>query len=156
MNKTHTYSAKIIWTGNTGNGTIDAKSYERSHEIIIPNKVPIQGSSDTPFRGDGSKHNPEDMFLSSLSVCHMLWYLHLCADAGIVITSYEDSPVGTMLEIETGGGYFTNVTLFPKVSITDSMQIDLANSLHHEANKKCFIANSCNFKVNHEPTCIAT
>ena len=149
----HKYTAKIVWTGNKGQGTITAAAYERSHDIFIDNKVKITGSSDAPFRGDITKHNPEDLFLSSLSVCHMLWYLHLCADVGIIVIEYEDNPEGNLLELETGGGYFTSVTLKPQVTIKDSSKIELANSLHIKTNEKCFIANSCNFKVKHLPIC---
>jgi organic hydroperoxide reductase OsmC/OhrA len=95
-------------------------------------------------------HNPEDLFLASLSSCHMLWYLHLCADAGIIVTDYSDEATGTMLQANEGG-HFTEVILHPVVTITDASKMDKANALHHEANKNCFIANSCNFKVKHEP-----
>ena len=43
---------------------------------------------------DPALHNPEDMLLSALSVCHMLWYLHLVFEAGIVELGYGDSPLG--------------------------------------------------------------
>ena len=147
----HRYNAHIVWTGNTGSGTTDYKSYERSHTISVDHKTVIQASSDPAFRGDPIKHNPEDLFLSALSSCHMLWYLHLCAVAGIVVVSYEDHAVGIMEEFENGSGKFTEVTLRPNVTITDTGMIEKANALHHEANNMCFIANSCNFEVKHEP-----
>jgi organic hydroperoxide reductase OsmC/OhrA len=74
--------------GNTGTGTADYKTYERSHIISIENKTDIQATSDAAFRGDKTKHNPEDLFLSSFSSCHMLWYLHLCATADINVVPY--------------------------------------------------------------------
>jgi organic hydroperoxide reductase OsmC/OhrA len=151
MSNLHTYKSKISWTGNTGTGTTDYKSYERSHSISVENKVDILASSDPSFRGDSSKHNPEELFLSSLSSCHMLWYLHLCSAAGIVIESYEDNAIGIMKEIESGSGKFTAVTLYPIVTVRDTSMIEKANDLHHEANKMCFIANSCNFEVKHKP-----
>ena len=154
MAKEHHYKATIVWTGNKGNGTKDYKSYDRNHVISIKNKIDISGSSDAPFRGDISKHNPEDLLLSSLSSCHMLWFLHFCADNGITVVNYKDNAIGTMIEKESGGGHFKEVTLNPVVTITDKTQIDKANSLHKDANKKCFIANSCNFPVNHNPTCL--
>lgn len=153
MSTLHTYKSKICWTGNSGTGTNDYKSYERSHIISIDTKVDIQASSDPAFRDDATKHNPEDLFLSSLSSCHMLWYLHLCSLAGIVVTAYEDNAVGIMQESSNGSGMFTEVTLHPSVTVTDASMIDQANALHHEANKMCFIANSCNFEVKHEPSC---
>lgn len=153
MSTLHTYKSKITWTGNTGTGTSDYKTYERSHTISIENKADILATSDPAFRGDKTKHNPEDLFLSALSSCHMLWYLHLCATAGINVVSYEDNAIGIMEEAKNGSGKFTEVTLYPSVTITDAALIDKANSLHHEANNMCFIANSCSFKVKHEPTC---
>jgi organic hydroperoxide reductase OsmC/OhrA len=154
MEKHHHYTSTITWTGNRGQGTTAATEYDRSHTITINGKVAILGSSDTPFRGDGSKHNPEDMLVASLSTCHMLWYLHLCADAGVVVTSYTDDPVGTMIEVPGGGGHFTEVVLHPLVTVTDMAMIEKANALHDAAHKKCFIANSCNFPVRHVPECV--
>lgn len=149
MNK-HQYSANIVWTGNTGTGTSDYASYSRDHVISIDHKQDLQGSSDSIFRGDVTKHNPEDMLLSSLSVCHMLWYLHLCADAGVIVTAYTDKVEG-ILEYGKNGGKFTEVTLHPVVSVESEEMIPLAMSLHSEAHACCFIANSVNFPVKHEP-----
>jgi organic hydroperoxide reductase OsmC/OhrA len=147
---THQYSANIEWTGNTGTGTSDYASYSRDHVISIDHKQDLQGSSDSIFRGDVTKHNPEDMLLSSLSVCHMLWYLHLCADAGVIVTAYTDKVEG-ILEYGKNGGKFTEVTLHPVVSVKSEEMIPLAMSLHSEAHACCFIANSVNFPVKHEP-----
>ncbi len=152
MKKEHHYKANITWTGNPGHGTINAAAYSRDHTISVANKVNILASSDTPFRGDGTKHNPEDLLLSSLSECHMLWYLHICADNGITVMAYVDNAEGIMTQNEDGGGQFKEVTLNPVVTITDTSQIEKANALHHEANKKCFIANSVNFPVKHNPS----
>ena len=83
----------------------------------------------------------------------MLWYLHLCAEAGVVVTAYTDRATGIMQETEDGGGHFTDVTLNPIVIVSEESMIGKANALHHEANKLCYIANSCNFPINHHPTC---
>lgn len=154
MSKTHNYSLTVKWTGNRGQGTTNATKYDRSHIISIIGKPDLQGSSDTAFRGDATRHNPEDMLLSAISACHMLWYLHLCADAGVIVTEYIDNATGTMQESSGGGGHFTNVTLHPVVTVTDSSMIDKANELHSSANKKCFISNSVNFPVMHKPVCV--
>ena len=153
--KQHDYKAIITWTGNTGNGTADYRGYERSHEISIPGKPIIPASSDPSFRGDKSRYNPEEMLVASLSSCHMLWYLHLCSVAGVVVLEYSDEATGIMTETADGGGYFKEVTLRPKVIVADNTMIAKANELHHEANKKCFIANSVNFPVLHRPVCLA-
>jgi organic hydroperoxide reductase OsmC/OhrA len=154
MTKQHHYRATITWTGNRGTGTSGYQSYDRDHTIAVENKAPILASADPAFRGDPGRHNPEELFLSALSGCHMLWYLHLCADQGIIVIGYQDQASGTMGETGDKGGHFTEVTLRPRVTITDESQADLALALHGEANKKCFIANSCNFPVLHLPTCL--
>lgn len=151
--KTHNYSTTVKWTGSRGHGTTHAAAYDRNHTVSIDNKPDILGSSDTPFRGDGAKHNPEDMLVTALSTCHMLWYLHLCADAGVIVTDYTDNATGTMTELNTGGGHFTEVVLHPMVTVSDASMIDEANALHDKAHEKCFIANSVNFPVRHEPEC---
>jgi len=154
MEKSHHYAATIQWTGNNGSGTDDYRNYERSHLISIANKVDLLGSSDTAFRGDNTKHNPEDMLLASLATCHMLWYLHLCADAGVIVVDYLDNAKGIMVESAGGGGHFTEVTLYPKVTVVHESMVDKANALHHKANQFCFIANSVNFPVKHAPEAI--
>ncbi len=155
MEKEHHYKTTVTWTGNTGQGTINAAAYSRNHTVSIKNKPDILGSSDTPFRGDGTRHNPEDFLLTALSQCHMLWYLHICADNGIVVVDYVDNAEGVMIQNASGGGQFKEVTLYPTVTITNASQIEKANNLHRAANEKCFIANSVNFTVKHMPKCIA-
>ena len=129
---------------------MDYRSYERSYVISVGGKADILGSSDSVFMGDKTRHNPEDLLVSSLSSCHMLWYLHLCSENGIIVLDYRDQAIGKMAEVENGSGHFTEVKLFPIVTITDESQIEFAHSLHDQANKMCFIANSCNFPVLHE------
>lgn len=155
MSKEHQYKATIVWTGNKGLGTKGYNSYDRDHTISIDNKVDILASSDPAFLGDKSKHNPEDLLVSSLSACHMLWYLHLCSANGITVVYYKDNASGTLKETAENGGHFIEVVLRPNVIITDQIQIEKANELHKEANKMCFIANSCNFPVKHLPSCTA-
>lgn len=153
MAKQHTYTLTTKWTGNTGTGTSGYRAYERSHVIKADHKPDIPGSSDPSFRGDKTRYNPEELLVASLSTCHMLWYLHLCAEAGVIVVDYVDNATGTMLETADGGGYFSEVTLHPVVVLAETSMIETANELHHRANKLCFIANSCNFPVHHKPSC---
>lgn len=148
--KHHHYKTTIEWTGNKGSGTSNYRDYERSHTISAENKPVIEGSSDPAFRGDKTKYNPEEMLLSSLSSCHMLWYLHFCSEAGIIVTDYIDHATGSMEETAIGrSGHFTEVVLNPTVTITDETQIEKAEELHTKANEYCFIANSVNFPIKH-------
>ena len=153
MNRQHHFRTTINWTGNRGQGTTDYNGYDRSHRLSAQNKPTIEVSSDSAFMGDPSKYNPEELFLASLSSCHMLWFLHLCSDNGVVVTAYEDHATGNLDEDKTGGGKFTEVILHPHVKVTHSSMIVKANELHEEANKRCFIANSCTFKIKHEAFC---
>ncbi|MBS7563342.1 OsmC family protein [Mucilaginibacter sp. Bleaf8] len=153
MNKEHQYTLTTQWTGNNGTGTSNYKSYQRSYQISIAGKPDIAGSSDPQFMGDPSRHNPEDLLVASLSACHMLWYLHLCAEAGVMVVDYVDRANGTMVEMPDGSGRFTEVTLNPMVTITDHNMADKAMALHAKANKMCFIANSVNFPVRHVAIC---
>jgi organic hydroperoxide reductase OsmC/OhrA len=84
----------------------------------------------------------------------MLWYLHLCSEAGVVVTDYVDNVTGVMVETANGGGHFTEVILNPVVTVKDESMIAKANELHQKANQLCFIANSVNFPVKHNPTAI--
>lgn len=141
------------WTGNHGTGTSGYREYGRNHEISAQNKThDIAGSSDRAFRGDSARYNPEELLVAALSSCHMLAYLHLCVDAGIVVTAYEDAATGTMKLNPDGSGQFTEVVLSPVVTLADPSQADAANNLHHEAHEKCFIARSINFDVRCEPS----
>ncbi len=150
---THNYKTNLTWTGNKGSGTNNYRAYERSHEIKIENKPMLNGSSDAAFRGDKTKYNPEELLVASLSACHMLAYLHVCAGEGVIVTGYSDAATGTMQETEDGGGHFTEVMLHPVVFVKDETMIDKANELHHKAHERCFIARSCNFPVLNSATC---
>jgi organic hydroperoxide reductase OsmC/OhrA len=145
--KTHSYPITVEWTGNLGKGTADYRAYSRDHTFSAGGKPPIPGSSDPTFRGDPARWNPEDLLVASLSACHKLWYLHLCAAHGIVVTAYRDEAMGTMVEDQQRGGWFTEVMLRPQVTIRAGDDAALALRLHDEAHHKCFIANSVNFPV---------
>lgn len=150
--KHHHYAVETRWTGNTGYGTGSLRSYERAHEITAEGKPPMAGSSDPAFRGDASRWNPEELLVASLSACHQLWYLGLCAQAGVTVTAYEDRAEGIMVEEPEGAGQFRAVTLRPQVRISAGSDEARALALHEEAHAMCFIARSVNFPVTAEPT----
>ncbi|PCI61760.1 MAG: peroxiredoxin [Kordiimonadales bacterium] len=152
MAKTHTYTAQINWTGAGEHGTKTYKSFERSYNVSIAGKPTIAGSSDPTFLGDPACHNPEDMFVASVSSCHMLWYLHLCAVSGVTVTGYKDNAQGQLEETSDGSGRFTAITLYPEVVIAAGSCTKKAMAAHQKANKMCFIANSLNFPVGHKAT----
>ncbi len=148
--KQHLYHTSLRWTGNTGKGTESYRAYERAHEITVEGKPVIYASSDPSFRGDKSKYNPEEMFLASLSSCHMLWFLHVCSEASVIVLEYSDAATATMTESDNGNGRFTEVVLHPHVKVKEAWMIEKLDAMHHKAHEFCFIANSCNFPVRHE------
>ena len=149
--KQHTYGIQLEWTGNDGAGTETYKSYRRDHVISAEGKPPIEGSSDPSFRGDPKRYNPEDLLVASLSACHMLWYLHLCAVNHVRVIGYRDAAVGTLEEGADGGGEFVRAVLRPAVTIRAGDDPRKARELHQEAHRLCFVARSVNFPVEVEP-----
>ena len=116
----------VAWTGNRGTGTSGYRAYGRDHDVRAPGLPPIAGSSDRAFHGDRDRWNPELELTAALSQCHLLSYLHVCADAGVVVTAYSDDARGTMAETGDGGGHFVEVVLRPRVTVSAESMIDAA------------------------------
>ncbi len=146
----HQYHADLAWTGNTGVGTRDYRSYQRDYCVRIDGKPELAASSDAAFHGDATRHNPEDLLLAALAGCHMLSYLHMAMLAGVVVTAYADHATGSM-RVEGHGGHFTEVVLHPQVTISAESDAAKALAAHEAAHAACFIANSVNFPVRCEP-----
>jgi organic hydroperoxide reductase OsmC/OhrA len=150
--RTHHYRILNRWTGNLGAGTAGYRAYSRNFELEGPGKaLAVLCSSDPDFRGDRTRYNTEELLVGCLSGCHMLWVLHLCAEAGITVTEYTDEATGEMAERSNGAGEFARVTLHPRMTITDPARVEEATALHHRAHELCFIARSVNFPVECEP-----
>ncbi len=146
--KEHTYAVTVNWTGNTGEGTASYTAYKRDFTVEGLGKAPILGSADPAFRGNSERWNPEDMLLASVSACHKLWYLHLCAVNDVNVLEYVDYPVARMVEGDgQRKGHFKDAELRPQIVISRQSDIDLAMRLHDDAHHECFIANSVNFPI---------
>ncbi|HET9656513.1 MAG TPA: OsmC family protein [Kineosporiaceae bacterium] len=153
MEREHSYRTVVTWTGNQGTGTSTYRAYGRDHVVSAEGPPPIEATADPAFRGDPARWNPEQLLVASLSQCHLLWYLHLCAADGVVVTAYVDRASGTMRD--TGdSGRFTEVVLRPEVTVTEADMTERAIALHADAHRACFIANSVNFPVRHEPSVV--
>ncbi|WP_426595648.1 OsmC family protein [Cellulomonas sp. McL0617] len=164
MGPLHTYSVDLTWTGAGASGTASYTSYSRDHEVRIGTKPALLGSSDPAFRGDPSRFNPEELLVSSLAQCHMLWFLHLASSAGVVVVGYEDQAVGTMRIEAAGQGQFREVVLRPRVVVGQAGRLPdgspvtdaLLSDVHRLAHEHCFISRSVNFPVRHEPVPVRT
>ncbi|MDJ0612048.1 MAG: OsmC family protein [Rhizobiaceae bacterium] len=151
MAKKHDFPSRIVWTGNRGTGTSAYRDYDRTWDMALEGKVVLSCSNDPLLGGDPSKYNPEDMMIASIASCHMLWYLHLCSQAGVTVVAYEDNPIGIGESEPDGTGRFLEAILKPKITITAESDPEKALSLHDEIHKYCFIARSINFPVRYEP-----
>lgn len=147
----HHYTTTLEWQGNLGKGTQHYRAYSRNFALHADNKPSLPGSSDTAFLGDNTRWNPEEMLLGALSSCHQLWYLHLCADNGIIVIDYRDNATAEMRD-DAPAGRFLSATLKPTVRISGKSDASLAEQLHEQAHQQCFIANSVNFPVHCTPT----
>ena len=147
MAQIHHFSAKLTWTGAAKGATNSYENYSRDYLIEVPGKPPLPGSADKVFRGDSSRHNPEDLLVMSLSACHMLTYLAEAARAGVLVVAYSDDASGTM-QMHEGKMRFTEVSLRPQVVIAKGGDTALAQRLHEKAHAHCFVANSVNFPVS--------
>jgi organic hydroperoxide reductase OsmC/OhrA len=156
VSRRHTYDCVVTWTGNRGTGTSSYRGYDRAHDVTGDARATILGSADPAFHGDPARWNPEQLLVASLSQCHMLWYLHLAAKAGVVVTGYADRATGTMVEESDGSGQFAEVVLRPAVIVSQPAMVEPARQLHERAAVMCFIARSVNFPVRHEPSVVAS
>ena len=148
----HSFSLTLNWPlTDTQQTKAPAKSSMKSHSIVIDGKQALHVSAAKPFKGDPTLHNPEDLLLSSLASCHMMSYLYVCQQDNIQITSYKDHAEAILAVNGNGSGRITKVILRPTVHIKDATQKERALELHQEANKLCFIANSCDFEIEHQP-----
>lgn len=151
MAKHHDFTTAISWTGNRGSGTSAYRAYDRTWDIAVPGKPVVHCSNDPMLGGDPTLMNPEDLMLSALSACHMLWYLHLASEAGIAVQAYTDTPIGQGESTPDGAGRFVRATLHPRIEVPTGTDLARAEAIHHEIHKVCFIARSVNFPVDYAP-----
>jgi organic hydroperoxide reductase OsmC/OhrA len=143
---THSFKAILNWPTSEQE---NVRTYEKNHTISIEGKSDLTVSAAKAFKGDPALYNPEDLLLSSLMSCHMMSYLYCCAVEKITVVSYKDHAEAILETQGNGSGRITKVTLHPEVIISEPEKVELALALHTKANQLCFIANSCNFEVDH-------
>lgn len=152
MHTTHEYTSQIEWTGNRGGGTRTYGGYDRTWDVAIPGKPIIHCSNDPLLGGDSTRSNPEDLLLSALAACHMLWYLHYASEAGIVVQTYRDTPVGIGESSRSGAGRFIRAVLRPQILLGGASNLAQAEAIHGRIHAVCFIARSVNFPLAYEPS----
>lgn len=152
MAKEHGYSCRIEWTGDRGDGTRTYRGYDRTWDVVTPNKPTIHCSNDPLLGGDPTLPHPEDLLLASLSACHMLSYLHLASGAKIVIHRSTDDPLGVGEVHPDGSGQFRSATLRPSIVVAVGTDLERAESIHNDVHRYCFVSRSVNFPITCAPT----
>ena len=138
------YGATIEWEGQGG---FPENRYSRAHVWRFDGgaEVPASASPQVvplPF-SDPAGVDPEEALIASASSCHMLWFLHLARDAGLVVTRYRDEAVGHMGKDENGRIAFTRIALRPRIAFAGpAPDAEVLERLHHAAHDACFIANT--------------
>jgi organic hydroperoxide reductase OsmC/OhrA len=147
----HRYQLQLSWCGNLGSGTSGYRAYSRAHQIRAAGKPVLAGSADPVLRGDAERYHPEELLLAALAACHMLWFLHLCADEGVVVHGYEDQPSGTLPVDASGGARLREALLQPAVTLAAASAPARLAALHERAHALCFTAHSVSFPVRCQP-----
>ena len=150
----HTYTAEVVW--QRGDQPFTDNRYSRRHILRFDGGIDLPASASPqvvrPPMSDPSAVDPEEVFVASLSSCHMLWFLSIAAKRGFRVDSYSDHAVGIMAPNEEGRMAITEVTLRPEVTFSGERMPtdDDITSMHHEAHQECFIANSVKSRVTVE------
>lgn len=150
------HTVKVEWKKGGDEAFTDNK-YSRVHRWIFDGGVEVPGSASPqvvplPFSSEEAV-DPEEAFVAALSSCHMLFFLSIAAERGIVVESYEDNAEGVMGKSAEGRVAMTKVALRPRIEFGGDTRPsdDEVDAIHHEAHEKCFIANSVKTIVTTEP-----
>jgi organic hydroperoxide reductase OsmC/OhrA len=143
------HHASIVWNRTSADFTYD--TYNRSHEVRFKGGAIVLPSSSAPmFKGDEERVDPEEAFVGSLSSCHMLTFLAICARKRLTVESYEDDAVGFLEKGDNGRFWMARATLRPRVGFLEGTLLDAAKlaEIHHKSHEECFIANSVKTDVS--------
>ncbi len=127
------HHARIVWEGTKED--LRAHRIELASQTLLASSMPERG-------GDAERADPEEMFVASLSSCHMLWFLALARERRLRVVSYADEAVG-----ELDGERITRVELHPQVAFEREPDATTVAELHHAAHERCYLASSVNFPV---------
>jgi organic hydroperoxide reductase OsmC/OhrA len=146
------HHAQVRWKRTSADFTYD--TYNRAHEVVFKNGDLVLAASSAPaFKGDADRVDPEEAFVASLSSCHMLTFLAICARKRLPLDSYDDDASGTLEKGEGGRLWMGNVILRPRVRFANGTVVDdaMLGEIHHKSHEECFIANSVKTNVRVEP-----
>jgi organic hydroperoxide reductase OsmC/OhrA len=143
------HRATVEWAGE---GDFAANLYSRAHVWRFDGGAEVPASASPQVvpvpLSDPAGVDPEEALVASVSACHMLWFLHLARDAGLVVTRYVDEAAGRMGKDERGRVAMLRIVLRPRIDFAGLAPdaVTLAE-LHHAAHEACFIANSLRTEI---------
>jgi organic hydroperoxide reductase OsmC/OhrA len=151
----HEYTAQLVW--QRGDQAFTDNRYSRRHQIRFDGGAELLASSSpnvlrVPL-SDPAGADPEELFVASLSSCHMLWFLSIAAQGRFCVDSYTDNAIGVMSKNSEGKVAMTTVTLRPEVRFSGAKlpSTEEIAQMHHRAHEECFIANSVRTNVRCQP-----
>ena len=126
------------------------ETYSRDLVVHVSPDVKIPASAAVEYLGAAEKADPEQLLVSALASCHMLYFLALAEGQGYVVSTYTDNAVGVVSKRDEGGFWVSEIILNPQVGFSSEKRPDAQalERLHHRAHKGCFIANSIKTKVS--------
>ena len=145
------YQCRITW--NRGDAAFTDRKYSRAHRWHFDGGAVVPASSSphsvrVPW-SDPAAVDPEEALVAAVSSCHMLWFLSLAAEAGVVVDAYEDAAEGRMGRFADGREGVVEVVLRPLAVFSGTPPRDgpFVDALHHAAHERCYIANSLRSEV---------
>jgi organic hydroperoxide reductase OsmC/OhrA len=152
MSDEHHFQASVTWPADPAQKRPPEPDFSRNAILASPGHEPFAASSPAVYGGEPSRWNPEELLAASLAHCHMLTYLAVAAKRRLEVIAYEDHATATLAKGPSGKLQIVDVLLRPKVRLAAGADLEAARALHDKAHDHCFISNSVNFPVRHEPT----
>lgn len=146
------HHASVAWKRTSAEHSYD--TYNRAHEMRFKSgKIVLPASAAPEFKGDPDRVDPEEAYVASLSSCHMLTFLAICARKRLSVDAYDDDAVGFMEKGPNGKLWVARATLSPRVIFSSGVNVNAAtlDELHHLSHEECFIANSVNTEITVKP-----
>lgn len=144
------HRAMVQWSRTSDDFSYE--SYNRSHQLSFKGgAIVLAGGALPEFNGDGHGVDPEELFVGSLSACHMLTFLAIASRQKLTVNAYEDDAVGLLEREAWRTMWVTRVILKPLVRFKDDVTDAKVNELHAMAHNNCFMVNSVKIEVLLEP-----
>ena len=141
------HEASISWQRSPHES--EANTYSRNHCVTLNGGQELDASASVEFKGDPECADPEQMLVSAVSSCHMLFFLAIAELKGYQVESYEDDPIGYLERTDQKGMEMTRIELSPRITFGGEKVPDqeAISRIHANAHSKCFIRNSVTAEV---------